>query len=143
MSDEECLKLMSRHEVRPTANRLLVARSLAAAGGPLSLRDLEDALPTVDKSNISRALALFRDTGLAHTIEDGNGVLRYELCMSTAECGGVDDDEHVHFFCERCGRTFCLSGIHVPALDLPEGYTAHHSSLLVKGLCPSCARRAK
>lgn len=97
----------------------------------------EDKLVLIDKSNIFRALTIFRKHHLVHTIEDGNGGIRYELCMSHSSVD--DDDEHVHFFCEKCGKTFCLNSTPVPAVQLPEGYVHRSSNFLVKGLCPACA----
>ena len=49
-------KLLSQHGVKPTPNRLLVARELSSAGRPLSLMELEGRLETVDKSSIFRTL---------------------------------------------------------------------------------------
>ena len=40
-------KLLSQHGVKPTPNRLLVARELSSAGRPLSLMELEGRLETV------------------------------------------------------------------------------------------------
>ena len=72
-------KLLEEHGIRPTANRLLIAQALEAAGRPLSLMELEARLETIDKSNISRALALFRDARLVHVLEDAGEGIRYEL----------------------------------------------------------------
>ena len=37
-------------------------------------------LDTVDRSSISRTLALLLDKGLVHTIDDGSGSAKFELC---------------------------------------------------------------
>jgi len=134
----DLVALMQGHGVKPTSNRLLVARALADSPRPVSLPELEGMLLTVDKSNISRALALFRDSHLVHVIEDGSQGTRYELCMSPdAE---EDEDMHVHFFCERCRRTYCLHEVQVPPVPVPEGFRAHTVNYVVKGICPACSR---
>ena len=131
-------ELLQEHGVKPTANRLVIARDLQAAGRPLSMTELETRLETIDKSNVFRTLTAFRDAHLVHVLEDsGNGV-RYELCHSRHE--DHDDDMHVHFYCEKCHRTFCLEEIPVPRVQAPEGYRVHQSSYLLKGVCPECAR---
>jgi len=58
----------------------------------------------------------------------------------TAKPNETDDDQHAHFHCEVCHRTFCLQEIPVPEVALPEGYTATSASYLIKGICPACAR---
>ena len=69
MNQERCTDLLTEHGIKPTANRLMVARELAAAGRPLSLTELERQLQTIDKSGIFRALTLFREHHLLHVIE--------------------------------------------------------------------------
>ena len=131
--------LLIAHDVKPTANRLVVAQALAAAGRPMSLSELEYKILSIDKSGIFRALTLFREHHLVHVIEDGGDGVRYELCRSH-DGHEHDDDQHVHFFCERCHRTFCLVDTPIPAIALPPGYELTSINYIAKGLCPECAR---
>ena len=131
--------LLIAHDVKPTANRLVVAQALAAAGRPMSLSELEYKILSIDKSGIFRALTLFREHHLVHVIEDGGDGVRYELCRSH-DGHEHDDDQHVHFFCERCHRTFCLADTPIPAIALPPGYELTSINYIAKGLCPECAR---
>jgi Fur family ferric uptake transcriptional regulator len=136
--------LLQSAGVRPTANRLLVARCLAASAFPMSLMQIEDALDSLDKSSVFRVLRLFAEHHLVHEIDDGSGSLKYELCEgnhhTTDDGNAADEDEHVHFFCTRCRRTYCLDSIPVPHIALAEGYTVESRSYLVKGLCPHCRK---
>ena len=50
-----------------------------------------------------------------------------------------DDDQHVHFYCERCHRTFCLTDMPIPTVSLPAGYELHDINYMAKGLCPECS----
>lgn len=136
MEKKEITELMERHGVKATANRTLIAEALADAGRPISMGELESELDTIDKSNISRTLAAFRAAHLVHVIEDGSDSVRYELCLS--EHNHSDSDVHVHFYCERCGKTFCLPDIPVPSVNLPQGWDAETVNYLVKGICPDC-----
>lgn len=136
-TEERLETLFKAKGVRVTAIRIIVHRALEDADRPLSLHELEDKLPTVDKSSIFRTLVTFRDHQLVHIIEDGEGV-RYELCTSV---GDVHDDLHIHFYCECCRQTFCLEGIPVPAVTIPNGYLPRSASYMVKGLCPACAHK--
>ena len=128
-------ELFARHGVKPTANRLLIARALQEAGRPLSMTELETRLETIDKSNVFRTLTAFREAHLVHALEDAGDGVRYELCHSHSN---EDDDVHVHFYCTRCHRTYCLEDTPVPPVKVPEGYEAESVSYLVKGICPEC-----
>lgn len=130
--------LMQEHGIKATANRILILRALLEAGRPLSLTEIETALESVDKSIISRNLAIFREHRLLHTLSDEDGV-RYEVCHCAD--GGEDDDRHVHFHCESCGRTFCLD-LPVPAVRFPDGFTVENVEYLAHGICPECAGKA-
>ncbi|MCR4569096.1 MAG: transcriptional repressor [Bacteroidales bacterium] len=133
MSLEE---LLEHHGVKPTANRLLIARALQDANRPLSLMELEMQLETIDKSNVFRALTAFREAHLVHVLEDAGDGVRYELCHSHDE--EHDDDVHVHFYCTHCHKTYCLEDTPVPPVAVPEGFNPESVSYLVKGICPEC-----
>jgi len=139
MNSEECEKLLASHDIKPTANRIVVARTLAAAERPMSLSELEYKILSIDKSGIFRTLTLFREHHLVHVLEDGGDGVRYELCYSH-DGHHEDDDQHVHFYCERCHRTFCLADTPIPTVTLPEGYEPQSINYMVKGLCPDCAK---
>ena len=136
MTETETIELMRAHDIRPTANRILVAETLAAAGRPLSLMELEEQLETVDKSGIFRSLMLFKEKHMLHTIEDGGNGVRYELCFSGSE--DHDDDGHAHFFCTECHRTYCLNDVLTPEIALPDGFLKESVNIVVKGICPEC-----
>ena len=136
MSKELIQKTLEEHGIRATANRILVASALSDAGRPLSMTELEDRIGSVDKSGIFRCLNTFKEHHLVHSIEDVEGT-RYELCHSRGS--DQDEDTHVHFYCERCHRTFCLDNIHIPPVELPMGYDSRTSNYLVKGICPECS----
>ena len=62
--------------------------------------------------------------------------------MSAADdCDCGVDDEHTHFYCVRCHRTFCLKRIHVPVVELPDGFRMDSINYVIKGLCPECAEK--
>lgn len=137
MKSEQYSERLEQRGVRPTATRLLVFRALSEARHAMSLRELDDVLDTVDRSTIFRTLVLLGDAHLIHVIEDGTGVALYELCH------GHDprhhDDQHIHFYCRACQRTFCLRSLQVPEIELPEGFVPEGVNYLVKGLCAECS----
>lgn len=140
-------QLLQAAGIKPTAARILIIRNLDAADHPLSMAEIGDALETVDKSVISRTLALFRTAKLIHIIQDGSDSVRYELCRchysvsgdDTGDDTGDDSDRHIHFHCEACGKTFCFRDMPVPEPSLPDGFLASSVNYVINGLCPSCA----
>lgn len=133
-------QLLTEHGVKPTANRIVVAKTLAASERPMSLSELEYKILSIDKSGVFRALTLFREHRLVHVIEDGGDGVRYELCHSH-EGHDHDDDQHVHFYCELCHRTFCITHMPIPQVTLPAGYHLSSINYMAKGLCPECTAR--
>ncbi len=138
METQTYAKLLEEHGVKPTANRIIIARTLAAKAGPMSMKDLENAIVSMDKSSIFRVLTVFREHNMVHVIEGGDGGAKYELCLSHND--EVDDDEHVHFYCEKCHRTFCLYDQPLPEATLPEGYLLTSANYFLRGLCPECRK---
>ena len=136
MEDAQLIQLMQRHGVKPTANRIVIARALAAAGRPMSMTELETLLETIDKSNVFRTLQAFREAHLVHVLDDTGDGVRYELCHSHHD--DEDDDLHVHFYCEKCHRTFCLEDIPVPPVSVQGGFAVQTVNYLLKGVCPDC-----
>lgn len=139
MDKQAIYTLMERHGIRPTANRILIANALAKGDGPKTMKELETSILSIDKSVISRTLALFRTHNLVHVIEGGSGITNYELCLS--HDSGNDEDVHVHFFCENCHHTFCLNDIPTPSVPVPNGFIVRTESHLVRGVCPNCAEK--
>ena len=103
------------------------------------LNDLEEELYSVDKSSIFRALTLFHDRQLIHSIDDGSGKLKYCLCRNQGKCH--KGEEHCHFYCEKCKKTFCLENCNIPNVYLPEGFSIRTSKYLIKGICANCQNK--
>lgn len=139
MTNEQIEARLIGKGIKPTANRIIVYRTLDEASGPLTLSMLEESLVTVDKSSIFRVLTLFLDHDVVHAFEDGRGVLHYELCGNEGHCDL--SDSHLHFYCESCHKSYCLDNLQLPDIVLPDNFTAHSVSFVVKGLCPHCQHK--
>lgn len=140
MADEDFyIKKLQLRDIKPTSSRLLILREMNRGDEAVSMPELERLLPTVDKSTISRTISLFLLHKLIHAIDDGTGVLKYNICDDDCDCSV--DDEHTHFYCENCHRTFCLKHIAVPVVPLPEGFELNSVNYVLKGLCPECSEK--
>lgn len=134
--NEEFLKKLESREIKPTAIRLLVLRVMSSSDHAVSLSELEQSLVTVDKSTIFRTLMLFLSHHLIHGIADGSGVLKYAVCPDDCQC--QSSELHTHFYCVRCQKTFCLTGLPAPIVKLPAGFSVDSVNYVIKGICPEC-----
>lgn len=141
MTSDETIERLEGKGIRPTANRILIYKALAKSSMPLSLKDMELLMLNLDRSSIFRTLTLFLEHDVVHSFEDGRGVINYELCNEKGECH--NHDTHPHFYCEACQRSFCMDDIKIPPFNLPEGFSAHSMSFVIKGECPQCRKKHK
>lgn len=139
MNSQDMISRLESKGIRPTANRILVMKTLMGEQNPQSLSNLERKMVSMDKSSIFRTLTLFLEHDVVHAFEDGRGVLCYELCEEKGACD--HHDGHIHFYCESCQRSFCMEDIHIPSFELPEGFYSHSISFVIKGECPDCRKK--
>ena len=139
MNSQDIISWLESKGIRPTANRILVMKTLMGEQNPQSLSNLERKMVSMDKSSIFRTLTLFLEHDVVHAFEDGRGVLCYELCEEKGACD--HHDGHIHFYCESCQRSFCMEDIHIPSFELPEGFYPHSISFVIKGECPDCRKK--
>ena len=139
MNSQDMINRLESKGIRPTANRILVMKTLMGEQNPQSLSNLEQKMVSMDKSSIFRTLTLFLEHDVVHAFEDGRGVLCYELCEEKGACD--HHDGHIHFYCESCQRSFCMEDIHIPSFELPEGFYPHSISFVIKGECPDCRKK--
>lgn len=139
MNSQDMISRLESKGIRPTANRILVMKTLMGEQNPQSLSNLERKMVSMDKSSIFRTLTLFLEHDVVHAFEDGRGVLCYELCEEKGAC--YHHDGHIHFYCESCQRSFCMEDIHIPSFELPEGFYPHSISFVIKGECPDCRKK--
>lgn len=154
ISNETIEKVFQEFDIRPTAVRMLIWKEITTLDFAFALSDLEGVLPTVDRSTIFRALTLFVEKHLLHTIDDGSGQQKYCIChqyehhMGHCHCehheqhpDDHDECQHVHLSCTVCGRTFCLREQRIPPVQIPEGFQVIRAQYIVQGICPRCAHR--
>ncbi|RRC98729.1 Fur family transcriptional regulator [Prevotella sp. OH937_COT-195] len=137
------LNVLLHRNITPTPTRILILRQMYRGDEMVSLPELERLLPSVDKSTISRALNLFLAHGLIHAVDDGSGSVKYNVCPEDCECEDIIEDEHTHFYCTECHRAFCLTNIHVPVVELPDGFHLHSINYVLKGICPECSMKTE
>ncbi|PVW12007.1 Fur family transcriptional regulator [Marixanthomonas spongiae] len=131
-------KKLTEKEVRPTAMRTLVYQQLAKQNTAVALTDIELAFTKADRTTLYRTMKTFEDKGIVHQIDDGTGITKYALCEPGCNCE-IENDLHLHFHCNNCDTTVCLTEHKIPQISLPEGYVAEDVNLVVKGICSDCS----
>ena len=132
-------EILKRHNVKPTAMRVLVLDYLINKQIAVSLTDLYEAFEKSDRTTLYRTLKVFEENGMVHSIDDGTCVPKYALCEEGCECE-VGKDLHLHFHCSVCDETVCLTNHKIPKINLPEGYIAENSDFVVTGICKKCSK---
>ncbi|UAB80954.1 transcriptional repressor [Marixanthomonas sp. SCSIO 43207] len=123
--------------IRPTAMRTLVYQQLAKQKTAVALTDIELAFTKADRTTLYRTIKTFEKKGVVHQIDDGTGILKYALCKPGCQCD-IDNDLHLHFHCNNCETTVCLTEHKIPQISLPQGYEAEDVNLVIKGTCANC-----
>jgi len=135
---EKIVQLLESKGIRPTAMRLMTYKRLAELNVAISLGDLEKDFKVSERSTLFRTMKAFEEKGIVHQIEDGTGIIKYALCEENCECE-VGNDLHLHFHCNNCNETVCLTEHKIPHISLPDGYITEDINLVVKGICEKCS----
>ena len=127
-------------ELRATPCRTAVLAVLQKVDFAQSQFDIEQAIGSqFDRVTVYRTLKSFLAQGLIHKVLDDIGGTKYALCKEL--CHNHDHShqhDHVHFKCNQCGQTTCLEDVHIPKINLPEGFSKEGSNLLIQGVCGNC-----
>ena len=129
--------------LKMTRQRALILSSFLKKEGHMSSEELYEIVkakdPSVGRATVYRMLKLMKEAGLAHEVDFGEGVSRYEHKYGHAH--------HDHLICLRCGRTREVvdEGIEGLQEKLASKYgfslTSHKMDLY--GLCPECRKKQK
>ena len=138
MDEGQILRKLERRGIKPTAMRILVLKILLKQEYAISLTDLETEFERADRITLFRTLKTFEKQHLIHRIDDGAGAVKYALCGDNCECG--QDDLHIHFYCTRCRKTYCMPENQVPNISLPTHFIIQKINIVIKGICDRCTR---
>lgn len=120
-----------------TPQRELIFRSFFEMGEHVSVDELYDKVHNIDKSvgysTVWRNLKLICKVGLAHEVNIGDGITRYDR---------VTEVPHGHLFCLNCKRLIefnvdQLVGILAQTAG-ENDFTAEKFKIEVQGICQEC-----
>lgn len=129
---------LKRNQLSVTESRRKILELFHQSKGALAHADIEkSSAEHFDRVTIYRTLQTFVDKGIIHTIPTSDNSVRYALCKD--ECSaGHHHDNHVHFICDQCDVTYCLDHVTVPKLNMPNGFAAKQTDVVVSGVCKNC-----
>lgn len=123
---------------RPSAVRDRIMEILSERKEALAHKDFQNIFQEKwDRVTIYRALDKLIEEGKIHKVTGLEGIVQYALCSSCESHTHTHD--HVHFNCISCQRVVCIETV-VPAIQLPEGFTALEVQCMVSGICSSCKK---
>lgn len=129
--------ILEKHQLQPTAMRILVLSYLQKTKVAISLNDLFNDFENADRTTLYRSLKSFEENGIVHSIIDNKGITKYALCH--ADCDVHEhNDTHIHFYCTSCQQTYCLPKFTIPSFELPRNFKKNETRLLVDGICEAC-----
>lgn len=136
---EKSIELLKQHKLRKTAGRIDILSYFTDNSYALSHKDIEQELGNkYDRVTIYRILGSFEESGLIHRIFDESGLVKYALCLHNCDTKH-HDDEHLHFQCDSCGKTFCIDHFPIPTIQLPSNFKTKELYVLAKGTCEQCS----
>ncbi|MGG5575930.1 Fur family transcriptional regulator [Myroides sp. C15-4] len=128
-------ELLSKN-IKPTAMRILVLKFLKKQEGAVSLADIENSFDQSDRVTIYRTVKTFESKGLLHRIT-ANNTTQYALCA--ANCSEEKHrDTHLHFICNQCKKTICLTQVVIPTIEIPDGFQLSQIEVIAQGVCSDC-----
>ncbi len=131
---------MADNGLKSTAQRTLIVEVFMTAKGHLSVEQMYDAVrkidPSVGQATVYRSMKLLCDAGLAHEVQFGDGITRYEP---------QNDEHHDHLICEKCGKTVEILNKKIEKLQESiaekHGFTPTHHVLCLYGICSECQKQ--
>tara|TARA_R110000868_G_scaffold285967_2_gene546470 strand:+ start:2083 stop:2499 length:417 start_codon:yes stop_codon:yes gene_type:complete len=131
-------QLLASKNIRVTAMRLLIYKFLAEKQVAATLSDIENAFEKADRTTLYRTVKTFVEKDIVHQIDDGTGTVKYALCEQDCSCE-IETDLHLHFHCNNCNETVCLTEHKIPKIKVPDGYVSENINLVIKGMCDKCS----
>lgn len=135
----ELEKILKAKDVKPTAMRLLVLKEIKNTNKAINFYEIEQKFDRSGRATLYRTLKLFEEKHIIHPINDGSGAVKYGLCENNCNC--TPEELHVHFYCSKCQKTYCLKDIAIPNVKAPENFIVETANYVLKGICPDCRNK--
>ncbi|MDR2621352.1 MAG: transcriptional repressor [Dysgonamonadaceae bacterium] len=134
----DALNLLKSKGLKKTAQRIMLINILQKNGISLSENEIRTGMGTMyDRITFYRTVQKLIEMEIISRIAVDNSSVRYAL-NNREEVKSAQSS--VLFFCKKCNTSFNIKESPVPDFQLPDGYFPQECEVLIKGICPSCAR---
>jgi len=133
--EEKILSILEKSGLKKTQSRIEVLRFYINENKALSHSEVEQELGnTFDRVTLYRILKAFEKEGIIHSIAT-EGATKYALShLHNNKIG----ENHFHFHCNKCKKTFCLPETSVPKFNFPKNLKVTEVNLNAVGVCENC-----
>lgn len=138
---DNLVEILLRYKLRNTEIRREILALFLETAYALSHQYIEKKLASkFDRVTLYRTLKAFEESGLVHRIANDKETIEYALCKDDCHVEHhKHSDNHAHFRCDTCHKTYCLDNVGIPDLHIPKGFSAKDFQLLVSGICDKCS----
>ena len=142
-AEQVFIEFLRRSGLSMTPQRKVIVETFLEAEGHFSAEDLVELvkrkMPDLGQATVYRTLKLLVDSGLADSIEPGDGVTLYEHRYG--------HEHHDHLICLQCGRKVevCDGVIETrqEAVAAGHGFELTRHRMYLYGLCADCLPKAR
>ena len=139
MVNEDAKRLLRRHGLQVTAQRLALLRAVSThphATADELADDVRGSIGSISRQAVYDTLGTLVERGLARRIQPAGSAARYEDRVG---------DNHHHLVCRACGVMVdvdCAVG-EAPCLTAADdhGFAIDEAEIVYWGYCPGCRRR--
>lgn len=127
-------RILQEHKLKRTACREGILSTMLTTGYPLSENKIRDGLKgNFDRTTFYRSFKTLLEKRIIHKIVVDNQVVKYALDNSVTH-----KNKHAHFYCKKCDSVISLDTVPVQEPEIPQGFEASETEIIIKGLCSSC-----
>ena len=130
----QAVDILTMRKLKRTGCREGIIEVVMHATEALSENEIRERLSgTFDRTTFYRSFKTLEANHILHKIVVDNQLVKYALDHSITQHA-----EHVHFFCNECHTVKCVESVPVQKVELPSGFTAEETEVIIKGTCPEC-----
>ncbi len=138
MTDKDATNRLTAAGIRPSLQRVAILDWLIKHPIHPTVEDVYQGLchdiPTLSRTTVYNTLRMMSEkkVALMLTIDE------HRVCYDG------NTDNHVHFYCRRCGKVIDLMGEQAPKLQQSvciDGNIVEEEQLYYKGICAECAKK--
>ena len=131
-------KLLSEKKISTTRFRIKLLNCFLESKDSISIDKLiKKYKPIVNKTTVYRALQCFENKGLIHKVPNKNNITKYSLCGMKKCPNELHSNNHGHFVCYACDKTYCLEDFKMIKPSF-SGHIIKEIKVIYEGYCKAC-----